>query len=343
MGIRVREWKGEWRIFVNHLGKRKAKKIGPGSEGQKLANQLADRLRVRLAYGEELDAPKSVPLFRDYAEGWIRQVKITKKAGTAETYEGHMRRVWIPAFGKYPVDRITRSMVKRQLVKLQESGFSRNAVLAMLTALQSCCSECVDDELIPRNPADRQARSLAPSPQKVHDIFTEDELDRLFAAAIERWPSAYVKILVMARTGMREGEMLALQPVDVDFHRRQIWVRRTWGSRNTGKQMLCVNTPKSGKWRWVDMSPKLAEVLQDYMAQLPADSPWLFPGGKGDKLPMHPAGSQWVWAKILEHAGVTKRPPHSLRHTYASLLLARGEHAVRARPAGPQLHQNHHG
>jgi hypothetical protein len=46
MGVRVRERDGCWWVFINHQNKRKAKKIGPGPEGARVANQLADKLRV---------------------------------------------------------------------------------------------------------------------------------------------------------------------------------------------------------------------------------------------------------------------------------------------------------
>jgi len=69
-------------------------------------------LSAKLAYGEGLDGPRTTPIFVDYAEDWIRQINITKKPATAETYTRHMRRIWIPAFGKYSLDQITRSMVR---------------------------------------------------------------------------------------------------------------------------------------------------------------------------------------------------------------------------------------
>jgi hypothetical protein len=93
MGVRVREKDGCWYVFINHKTRRKAHKVAPGPEGYKLASLVADRIRVRLTYGEDIEAPSSVPYFHEYARDWLRQVDVTKKAGTAETYERHMRRV----------------------------------------------------------------------------------------------------------------------------------------------------------------------------------------------------------------------------------------------------------
>ena len=79
------------------------------------------------------------------------------------------------------------------------------------------------------------------------------------------------------------------------------------------------------------MSEQLTQVLRRMLTMREADailkgripSPWLFVGGNGD--PILP-GSFWqnVWKPLLKHAGLRYRKPHTLRHTYASLLLAQG-------------------
>lgn len=138
----------------------------------------------------------------------------------------------------------------------------------------------------------------------------------------------YVKILIMARTGMREGEMLALQVEDLDFDKNQIWVRRTWGSRNARKNLTCINLPKNGKIRLVDMFPQLKAILQDYLSSTHLKGPWLFPGASTDRLPMTPNGFAWHWRRLLKNAGLPHRGPHALRHTYASLLIAQGENIL---------------
>jgi integrase len=327
MGVRVRERDGCWWVFINHHNKRKAKKIGPGPEGARVANQLADKLRVRLAYGEDLDGPQATPLLREYAEDWMRQIHVTKKAGTAETYERHMLRVWLPAFGKYPLDKITRAMVKRVLFKLLGDGLSRDYVVTTLIPLQSCFTAAAEDELVKSNPAANHGRALGPRSGKAREVFTDSELDQLFDAAIDYSAESYVKILILCRTGMRVGEMLALQPGDIDFNRQQIWVRRTWGSRKSKLRRGCINIPKSGKWRWVDMSPQLAEVLRDYLDYLPKAQQWLFKG-KLDALPLHPNGFQFIWLKLMARTGLRRRPIHSLRHTYVSMLIDRGENML---------------
>lgn len=243
MGVRVREKDGNWYVFVNRLRKRKAKKVGPGEAGKRLAYELADRLRIQLAFGEDIDPPKETPDFATYAEDWLKSVSTLRKTGTWETYKRHMDRIWIPALGKLRLDQITRAHVKKVLIDLQQDhGFSRRYMLAILTSLQSCLAEAVDEELVSQNVANRQTRNISKTVPKEIEVFTEPDLKHLLQTALEYSADMYVKILIMARTGMREGEMLALQVEDLDFDKDQIFVRQTWGSQNTQKKLLYINS-----------------------------------------------------------------------------------------------------
>ncbi len=59
MGVRIRERKGAWWVFVNHERKRKAKRIGIGEVGKKAAKEVARQIQARLALGQSaFDEPK---------------------------------------------------------------------------------------------------------------------------------------------------------------------------------------------------------------------------------------------------------------------------------------------
>lgn len=139
-------------------------------------------------------------------------------------------------------------------------------------------------------------------------------------------------MLTLARTGLRIGEALTLQVDDLDFNRRELWVRRTWGSRRKTLGDRRINAPKNNRARRVDMSRQLARVLQDHLTLRQAEtivaghepSPWLFAGPDGQ--PITP-GAFWqnVWKPLLRRAQLRHRGPHTMRHTFASLLIGQGE------------------
>ncbi len=136
----------------------------------------------------------------------------------------------------------------------------------------------------------------------------------------------------LARTGLRIGEGLTLQVDDLDFQRRELWVRRTWGSRRKALGDRRINAPKSNKFRRVDMSEQLCRVLEAHLTLREAEavvegrtvSPWLFSGPDGG--PITP-GAFWqnYWRPLLRRSALRYRKPQGLRHTYASLLIQNGE------------------
>jgi len=85
MGVKVREHRGAWWLFVDHQGRRKAKRVGTGRPGKKAAEQAALKIQVRLAEGDTRvfePEPATVPTFKEYAERWL-----ARKTGKASTVE----------------------------------------------------------------------------------------------------------------------------------------------------------------------------------------------------------------------------------------------------------------
>ena len=183
----------------------------------------------------------------------------------------------------------------------------------------------VEDELLPANPALRLGKYLrrGDDPEAQPDPFTREESERLVATAAECFPEWHAWLLTGLRTGLRAGELLGLQWDDVDWHGRYLGVTR---SIVKGTQ----TTPKNHQQRRVDMSPQLRAVLRRWRAGKNAESlargrarpVWIFPSSTGtwlDESKMRKAFNQ-----LLDRAGLHRRGPHQMRHTFASLLLQAG-------------------
>jgi integrase len=330
MAVKVRERKkgsGEWWIFIDYQGKRKAKKAG---RNKRLAEQLAKKIEAKLLLGDfSIDQDQEEkPKFEDYAATWLAvTVPATCKPSTAEDYQGIMDNHVLPHFGRMPIENINRMMVKKFLMGKIKDGLSQSTVAHMKSCLSGVFSIAVDDEVLSGNPSHGlgkifRARNLN---EDVNPL-TQLELVDLMEAFQEHMPEHYPMALTLARTGMRLGEVLALKWEDVDFDERSIKVRRTYAR---GK----IGPPKNGKSRTVDMSRQLTKVLQNHRLQQKHHAlkfgwrsvpKWVFVNSVGKPLDIN----HWrrrVFYRVLKEAGIKKMRVHDLRHTYASLLIQGGE------------------
>ena len=125
---------------------------------------------------------------------------------------------------------------------------------------------------------------------------------------------------------MRLGEALAL---DIDGLVREIRVMR---SLSRGE----IDTPKAGHGRSVDVSQVLMEMLNHVQQQHRQEAlalcwsslpPWVFCSRTGTSL--DESKVRRVMRHVLQQAKLPLHfSPHSLRHTYASLVLQQGESLI---------------
>jgi|SRR5215831_4120695 len=99
MGVKVREHRGAWWLFVDHKGQRKARRVGVGQVGKKAAEVAAVKIAAKLVEGGDMtdletilepkQAPEperpALPTFADYAERWLTEtIRPHRKQRTEE-------------------------------------------------------------------------------------------------------------------------------------------------------------------------------------------------------------------------------------------------------------------
>jgi len=94
------------------------------------------------------------------------------------------------------------------------------------TPLRACLSQALPDELIADHPATRIGKLLRKL-QKPVAIFTPTALTHLLKACLATMPAYDPLLLLLARTGLRLGEALALQVGDINLPDRHLTVWRT--------------------------------------------------------------------------------------------------------------------
>jgi integrase len=318
---------GEYWLYIDHRGKRKAKCVGTD---KRLAEKARKRVEAQLALGALgiVDDRTRRP-FAAYYKRWLDTYALTHcKPSTYAEYDSAYRIHLLPHFGQRDIADITRDDVKALVYAMLGKGRARATVRAVIAPFREMYAHAIEDGHAAANPATgvlRRTRGEA-AERRAADFLTREELVGLLDVVRRDEPAWYAFVLTLARTGMRLGEAVALQWDDIDWQGGFVEVRRSYSKRRH-------STPKSGKGRRVDLSDHLLEVLgvrhvEAKKAALrggTAVSHWVFPGDDVDGPLDTNNFRRRQWHRCVERAKLRAIHPHVLRHTFASLLIAQGE------------------
>jgi integrase len=277
--------------------------------------------------------------FSDFGDRWLANLE--RKETTKESYRTTVAYAK-QAFG----DRVVRSLrtadVARFNTLLKEieiptadrtappRTLSASTRAKHLRVLHACLESAVSHGYANRNPVNELPKAERPRPTKKEAAyFTNDELPVLFAKVpdtIADVPNVYRYLFLTAlKTGMRQGELLALTWGDIDLAGEAIHVRRSYTDGH-------VSTPKNHEKRTVDIAADLVETLGEWWGRCgkPENDVLVFPGTTGNYLwPMTILRRELYPAMVdagVPRVGPTgeKRTFHSFRHTYAKRALENG-------------------
>ena len=330
MAVKVRQRKGAWWLFIDHNGQRKAKRVGVGDAGKRAAQEAARIIEARLALGEEAFKVKQTGVdFEEYATRWLERIQHSRKPSTHDDYRKLLERSIFPSLKGLTVQEVTRERVKALASQCLGKGQSPKTVQNTVRCLSSLLSHAMEDGLILSNPAAKPGKFLPKiSKRRAINPLTREEVAILIAAAKSQAHPQYVLLLCAVRSGLRQGELVALEWGDLNFAGRFIEVRR---SHTHGK----TTTPKNGESRRVDMSLELSQAfkvlrterqLQAVANDWKAVPQWVFCDKHGRML--HHNAVRKAFHALLKSAGIRRVRFHDLRHTFASLLLQQGESPV---------------
>jgi len=268
------------------------------------------------------------------------------KPRTLESYrELHVRHL-APAFGATPVREITRLRLK-DFLRAQLTRYSRNTVRLMHATLHVVLEEATEDGLVSANPAAGLARKLkltakvkARQAATKVKAMTREERDRFLTVAerVEPWWAPMWAVQTL--TGLRPGEVYALEEPDLDLAGETLHVARALSDDGQG-----VDTPKGGITRDVDLSHEAVRLLRAHLIHRReatlrhgwGDLPRALFCSTGGTHP-DPSGVRKAFRRVCRAAALTHEittrtgqqrtvprfTPHGLRHTYAALHLQAG-------------------
>jgi integrase len=319
-----------YHVVARHDGKLIREAVG---HNRKAAERSLTK--VKGAQDDDSYQPPTNKKFGEWWDEWLRSLRRPKE-NTRRSYVStgdYAKR----AFGDKPVRKLAVADVDRFLAliasPIDDSGEPRRArspstQAKHLRVLHACLSVAIREGHAARNPVDGLSASKRPKRDKPPpSYFTDDELARLWPELPAELPTAVYRYVCKAAltTGMREGELLALEWPDISFLHREIAVRRGY------THGLGLSTPKNDRERVVDLTPAAQEILEEWFQRNDCpESGLVFSNFDGGYLSastitrgvLYPAMKEAGIPRVGE--GGRKRTFHSFKHTFARIALENG-------------------
>ena len=222
----------------------------------------------------------------------------------------------LPFFGNKPINEIKASDVRRWQAKLMSSpnNYSQTYLKKINTELNSIINYAKRFYDLNTNPCGK-AGTIGKAKAEEMDYWTYDEYIA-FREGVKDKSLSYICFEVLYWTGMREGELLALSPADIDLDNKTISINRTY-QRIEGKDVFTSPKTRKSK-RKIPIPDFLCQELSDYIQSryMPDADERLFPVTK--------SYLSHEMIRGCKNTDVKKIRIHDIRHSHASLLINQG-------------------
>ena len=274
------------------------------------------------------DQPKPGILLGDWLDFWYQSYKKPNlRPNTQMSYERRIYQHIIPALGKTQLDKLTTNDIQQFYTRLKQGGrllraelygkgLSDQTVRGIHTTLHAALDKAVSEKLLFRNPAD--GCRLPPAKAREMQVLAPEEIQRLLIQAKE--DGCFELLLLELSTGLRRGEVCALQWSDLNLRTGELRVERQV-HRVKGELMVSPPKTKASNRSVILPAPVLA-VLEEYRNDV--NSRWMFPSPVSEDAPRDPAAVRKRLQTVLERAECKKIRFHDLRHTFSTVSLEHG-------------------
>lgn len=317
--------------------------IGYDSKGKRIrryktvkAKNPSEAKRKLAAFVTEIERGEYVPpsnnKFGSFVEVWKKYANKKLAPKTLEMYTYLLDARMLPAFSHLDLEDITHVFINDYMNSLENEELSTSTIQKHHNLLNNIFKLAIKNDLLKHNPMDKVERITVT--YKPGDVYNEDEFKqviRLLNKEDNKQQALIIKLALF--TGMRKGEILALQWQDVDFKANTIHINHSLSYTKANGYQLKEPKTKGSK-REIGVSLNVMKELKKHIYKKKTDrmeANELWEGGKYRFVfssdlgkPLHQnVPSRW-WSRFLKRTGFKKIRFHDLRHTFATRLINKG-------------------
>ncbi len=282
------------------------------------AERWAREMETALDRGMYTDPSKGKEPLQRFFEQYICSAQHLRPK-TLESYEGLARNHILPRLGHRPIGQIHPLEIRGWLSELDTEGVSPATARAAFAVLRLTFTAAVESGAVGRNPATLVKPPKAPTREM--RFLTADDVARIVDAI---GPEYRALVLILAYSGIRVGEAIALRIDNLDLLRNRVVIVESAGEV---KGEMLVGPTKTGTNRSITLPTFVSEELAAHLAAYPSIEGRVFSNSRGDWL-RQSNFIRRVWYPAVIEAKIAEPLPrvHDLRHTSVAMAVEAGAH-----------------
>ena len=259
-------------------------------------------------------------LLSDILKMWLESrrnyIKESSYAGYRNKLEGQI----IPYFGDLKYNRLDQEVMEKFISDKKVAGLSEKYIADMVVMMKSAAKWA---ERIKSYANRIRNVELPKSHPKEIAVFSQDEQKKLLRTIMALHNVTACGVLLALYTGLRIGELCALQWRDIDFNTGIMHIKKTvqrirvYGGKS--KTAVKVTAPKSASsFRDIPLPEFLVTLLSSYRGE---EQSYI---ASGSTALIEPRSFTNRYKALLKKAGVPSRKFHTLRHSFSTSALQQG-------------------